>query len=351
MPTLVENPFYLLGASPGDNRRRIIELAEEKSLGLDAQACMQARADLTNPRNRLAAEIAWLPGMEPGMIGKLTLALDSSPVQAVEKLGNAVPPLSLANLLAYVMERIKPETDLGEWKKLLIQFAEAAEKIAPGDVADIINKDRAEGGFPAVSSLEAVEAEIVERRRYYKQAAKDAINRLPTLRLVKIMTDAVETATRAGSRHAPLLISDLLDGYELEAQTFLQREGDNAKRLVDLILECAPKGGAAVNPWLDRLERVLRNWGQVARPIQMMMKTRGLSHAMSNELFKLVRSMGIYLFNEHQLVDAEARLLGVLQQVFDVSPEVAEVLAGDLAYMKRVGVSVGRPARPAPLRP
>lgn len=340
MPTLLENPFHILDASPADNRRRIIELAEEKSLSLDAELCAKARADLTNPRNRLAAEIAWLPGADPGLAGRLASLPSPPPPQTVEDLAATLPPLSLANLLAHATERIGPEASQKEWKNLLMQFADAAEQIIPAEVAKLVNQDRAGAGFPE-ASLDAVEAEIIERRRHYKQVAKEALGRLPTLRLIDLVTALVETATRGGTLHAPLLVNDLLDGYELEAQTFLQREGDNVKRLVDRILAGAAKDAASVNPALDTLEQVLRNWGRIARPVQMIMKTRGLDHAMSNELFKLVRSMGIYLFNERGLVDAETRLLGLLRQVFGISPAMAEVLAGDIAYMEKIGVPVG----------
>ncbi len=62
---LHSSPFYVLGASVRDGRKRIVELADERSLVADADLCAKARGDLTNPRNRLAAEIAWLPGLSP----------------------------------------------------------------------------------------------------------------------------------------------------------------------------------------------------------------------------------------------------------------------------------------------
>jgi hypothetical protein len=55
---LLQNPFHMLNATPRDNRRRIMELADERSLLLDARECIQARSDLTNPRKRLSVEIA-----------------------------------------------------------------------------------------------------------------------------------------------------------------------------------------------------------------------------------------------------------------------------------------------------
>ena len=48
-----------------DNGQRIIELAEERSLFQDVDKCTNARATLMHPRNRLAAEIAWMPGTDP----------------------------------------------------------------------------------------------------------------------------------------------------------------------------------------------------------------------------------------------------------------------------------------------
>ena len=62
---LLENPFHILSATPRDNRQRIIELADERSLLVDADACTQARSALTNPRKRQAAEISWLIGVGP----------------------------------------------------------------------------------------------------------------------------------------------------------------------------------------------------------------------------------------------------------------------------------------------
>ena len=61
---LVANPFYTLGATMDDDRRRIAELAEEKSLVGDETSIREARSILTNPRKRLAAEVGWLRGSD-----------------------------------------------------------------------------------------------------------------------------------------------------------------------------------------------------------------------------------------------------------------------------------------------
>ena len=43
---LLQNPFHVLTATPRDNHARIMDLADERSLLLDAEECMTARLAL-----------------------------------------------------------------------------------------------------------------------------------------------------------------------------------------------------------------------------------------------------------------------------------------------------------------
>ena len=65
---LRQNAFFVLGATTRDDRRRIVELAEKKSLLSDEERVREARSTLTHPMKRLAAEVAWLPGMGPTLV-------------------------------------------------------------------------------------------------------------------------------------------------------------------------------------------------------------------------------------------------------------------------------------------
>lgn len=55
---LHQSPFAVLGVTTRDDRKRIVEIAEEKSLELEHEVCQKARSDLTNPRSRLSVEMA-----------------------------------------------------------------------------------------------------------------------------------------------------------------------------------------------------------------------------------------------------------------------------------------------------
>ena len=59
---LIENPFYLLKASPKDNRKKLLKLADEAAFDMDSIKANESRSILSNPRKRLEAEISFFPG-------------------------------------------------------------------------------------------------------------------------------------------------------------------------------------------------------------------------------------------------------------------------------------------------
>jgi hypothetical protein len=325
---LLENPFYILAASPRDNRRRIMELADERSLLLDSSECMEARSDLTNPRKRLSAEVAWLPGIGPKRAGEVLLLLESSPTDllAVDKLSS----IARANLLAAGLARLSDHNadDVAEW---ILEIAWAFENIDPEELSVIINEERVVSGFPEVTDLSAVEAEIQERRRYYRKVIKSALNNLSAKELVEAVTVAVESATDDGEEHGPILIADLVDSYEVEAQGFLEKEEANIEFLVERLRATvdAERPDSVLAPMVNQLIQVVKNWDTVAQPIQISTKSRGLDHDASRRVAGLVRGLAIHMFNEHGKFDFSRQLTNMLQEVFAEVGEVAERTAED----------------------
>jgi len=320
---LLENPFHILAASPRDNRRRIMELADERSLLLDSSKCMEARSDLTSPRKRLSAEVAWLPGVGPKRAGEVLLLLESSPndLLAVDKLSS----IARANLLAAGLARLSDHNadDVARW---ILEIAWAFENIDPEELSVIINEERVVSGFPEVTDLSAVEAEIQERRRYYLKVIKTALNKLSAKDLVEAVTVAVESATDDGEEHGPILIADLVDSYEVEAQGFLEKEEANIKSLVERLRATvdAERPDSVLAPMVNQLIQVVRNWDTVAQPIQISTKSRGLDHDASRRVAGLVRGLAIHMFNEHGKLDFSRQLTNMLQEVFAEVGEVAE---------------------------
>lgn len=344
---LHQTPFAILGVTIHDDRRRIVELAEEKSLELDHDVCQQARSALTNPRTRLSAEIAWLPRISPHTTSQLLEGLLHDPMAGPDwgpPSGRHFPALharnyltlAYVNLLAAGLVAVDSEYDPVDLARYIEEIADLQGALNPEVVLRDINEDRAISGFPEVRTVDKIEAELAERKRYYCSAIKDALDRLPSTTLVRLMTDMVEHVTSGGVKHAPELIDDLVDSYEVEAQDFLRKEAENVQKLISAIRDSASSGASAVDFYLDKLDTVTRNWDKVAQPIQLSAKARGIDHEASRDIAYRIRSLAIDLFNTHDMLSQSQRLMGLLQEVFAEVPEVNERVEEDVDALAEI---------------
>lgn len=334
MKTLNQSPFYLLGATTRDDRRRIVELAEEKSLTLDGDVCTKARSDLTTPRNRLAVEMAWLPGLSPTSASVLVDNLHNH--IDLEKKATTAPALAKANLLAAAIELLDPEMEADQWCDWIVEFAYTVDTIEPKDVLREISEDRSVSGFPKVK-LEHIEAELRERQRYYTDTIKTALNRFSPDKLIDVVTRVVETTTDTGEEHGASLVHDLVERYEVDAnRDYLQPEAENIKKLAEAIRQSAHKGESSVKPLVDKLIQVVSKWDSVAQPIQLSVKARGLDHDLSYEVAHAIRNLGLDLFNKHDMLDTVNRLTKVLQELFAELPEMVERLDQDAETLDEI---------------
>ncbi|MCZ2154423.1 MAG: hypothetical protein LC114_11080 [Bryobacterales bacterium] len=334
--SLHANPFWILGVTTRDDRRKIVEMAEERSLHIDHDLCQKARSDLTNPRARLSAEMAWMPGVAPSAAEKLVKILSDNPVftRSVDRL----PELARANLMAAAFELVDENEPAESIAEFIRDFAWVVETIDADDVLRDVNEDRAVSGFPEVREIETIEEELAARRKVYKSVLKNLLDTMDPNKLVETMTDAVSVATDDGEDQGPALIDELVDAYEVETQAFLQKESENISKLVESARVAAPQGERAVAPILDKLEKVARNWDRVAQPIQLSAKSRGIQHPHSREVAYDLRSLGIDLNNKHDMLGQAHRMTGLLQELFAELPEVAERLgedAEDIAGLRR----------------
>jgi len=325
---LLKNPFHILNSSPRDNRRRIMELADERSLLIDSSECMEARSDLTTPRKRLSAEVAWLPGIGLKRVREVFSLLESSPADLLTI--DNLPSIARVNLLAAGLARLT-DHNACEVAKWILEISWAFEDIDPEDSRTIINEERVVSGFPEVTDPSAVESEIQERRVHYRWVIKSALDHLPPNELVEAVNAAVRSATGDGKKHGPILIADLVDSYEVEAQGFLEKEEANIRALVGKLQTAvdAEQPDSTLAPMVNQLIHVVKNWDNVAQPIQVSRMSRGLDHAQSHSVAGLVRDLAIHLFNNHGKLDFSQQITNMLQEVFAEVGQVAERTAQD----------------------
>ena len=395
---LLQNPFHILGVTTRDNRHRIENLAEKRSLLSDADACMTARAELTNPRKRISAEMAWLPGVDPDRAYDMLMLLESSegnqffsnestsitpvgslaaalsrlrspytkthnvadevlallkPSESVSiKTGNLIEvgkflgidelnPIARANLLAARMSRLPDYTPdvVAEW---ISAIAEAFEAVNLTEVCAILNADRRVSGFPEVTDLSTIETEIRNRRVYYQQVIKLTLENIliakARARAVTTVLLTVKTAIDSGENRWPILIEDTINSYEVGAQDFLEIAEKNIETQHEKIRVAADEelSDTTLAPMVDELIQTVKDWDTIAQPIQINKNRRGLRHNASHDVADRVRQLAIHLFNEYDKLDFSQKILNVVQEVFTEIPAIAERITADLETLNKI---------------
>ncbi|MES2106682.1 MAG: hypothetical protein V4634_21865 [Pseudomonadota bacterium] len=323
--TLHRSPFWLLGAHPQSTRQRIAQLVEERSLELEYEICQKAGTSLTNPSARLAFEVAWLPGVSTVKAVQLMDCLTLDPLSI--SMENGLPPLAQANLMAAACELLDMKLPTDEMVKYIEEFAYVVERIAVEDVRRDINSDRLVADFQEIRTEIQLEEELEERRLHFRNAMESMLDRFPTESLVEIVTRVVGQVTEHGARRAPALIEALVDNYETESQNFLNKEKENIQKLVQAIRASIAFGEAEIEPLVVQLERVVRNWEEVARPIWLSAVSRGMAHKLSVGIIYQMYSLAVELLIEPSMLAMGARIIKLLKESFSELPELFVVLS------------------------
>lgn len=376
--SLTSNPFHILGAKMTDDRRRIIALAKEKGFGGDEEAVREAQSILLTPRKRLAAEIAWLPGVEPERIGGLLVTTEAS-WRATASWGNT-PSLARANLLAHMGHLAVLDTGtrarrtagnrsyvdddaLAWWVSSLVI---AQRKVQADEVTALVNDARVAAGLPRASKRDVTE-ELRDRANGYLDTIGRCLDTLETQRMAVVVTSVVNTATRKGTIHASALVDTLIDSYydrrvsgtmderRKGIANLAERVRGRSARISAILgeIDHVARGSAIVgeikrvSAIVGEIERALRAWDVLAQPIQVSLASRGMSHPPSDEIMRDTRNLAVFLINKHGVVFLEVAqsLTETLRKVFAEMEPITELLDKDAATLDGIAAKV-RTARP-----
>lgn len=323
-----ENPFYILEATTRDNRQKIVDLAEEKSFELDEELCQKARSDLTIPRNRILAELNWFPGVSPRKVELLISQLKASDKDLY--LINGIPILAKINIFIELLNDNHLKFSDNELKEIIISVVYDFENLDIEEIIRDINEDRTISGFPEINDYDLVNNHLSEKKRSCVKLILKRLNSLDTAKLIDMITRIVDEETANGETQASSMIEDLIDDYKLHTQDFLEQEFEKIKKLIEVIREKADEGENNISSLVDKLLTITRNWDNVAQPIQLSMKSRGLDEPLSNQVAKEIRSLGIDLYNSYGYLELSKRISEVLKELFAELPEVLEIVENDI---------------------
>lgn len=330
--SLMSNPFYVLGATPSDNRRHIIALANDKRFDGNEAAVREARGILITPRKRLKAEIAWLPELESEQIRQILTARNGNPAVVLQLSG--VPALAHANLLAdgLVEDNHKTSTALYKLAEWIVELSAVLERIRADDVTTAVNEARLAAGIPMATQKDVVE-ELRDRRGHYRDAIEKCLDNMALSRVVMVVGSVVNLATQKGTQHAPSVIDNLIDSYyNRRVHEDLTNSRNRIATLVSRVRDLVGDGKLTRVPQLvDQIKDRVEHWDVLVQPIQVSLASRGMSHPLSNEMMHEVRSLAVDLVNEHGLLDVARKLTMTLREVFAEMEPIAEILDKDLS--------------------
>ena len=323
-----ENPFYILDATTRDNRQKIVELAEEKSFDIDEDLCQKARSDLTMPRNRVLAELNWLPGVSPNKISLLISKLKTCDKSLYSIEG--IPDLARINILMELLDNEHIKFNTNELEDVIIKIINNFDNLNTDEIIRDINEDRIVSGFPEINDYELVENHLLEKKRSCVKLILKRLNNLETLHLIDIMTRIVDDATVNGEIQASSMLEDLVDDYKLHTQNFLEQEFEKIRKLIEIIQNRAEEGKDTISPLINKLLEITRNWDNVAQPIQLSMKSRGLDEPLSSKVANTIRSLSIELTNDYGYVELSQKISEVIKELFAELPEIVEKVEEDI---------------------
>lgn len=329
----IENPFAILKASTRDRKARLNELADEAALHGDSDAAINARNILSNPRTRIAAEVAWFSGLSPKRIRQTLEQISQGNYPVLD----GFSALGRANFLA---EALRVNRNLRSWElqERIEALAAHVENIDVEDVVQTINEDRQAAGLPIVGNSSLVEAEIAERLKYYERTVTNLLEDLPSMEMVSVYEGLIAGSTNNGEDVGHRLIDALIDAYELKASSFLSEEAARIKGLIETAKAAAERLASEkqVRANVNEIIGALRTWDLVAQPIQLAYKSRGLDHGQSQDLAFTARGLGIDLFNKHDYLDGAKLMSEALQELFSEVVAVSDRVDEDIEALDRI---------------
>ncbi len=331
---LLHNPFCILNASVRDDRQRLYALAHERALSPDCAECETAVSALTNPRRRLTAEIAWLPGVEPERIETLIARLKASELKPEDV--TALPPLASVNVIASALS-IGVVRDTDTQVHWIASMACALDRVEPEDAQQSINLDRSQAGFVEVTDRTAIEEELDARRQYCRSVLGRWMNGLLPDDRRNLVSKLILQATQNDRCAVPLLLCDLVDAYEVLEQTSLKEVLVHVGAVAERIRQNISLGysdDSLCRP-VEELCAALQQWRHIALPMLLCKNSLGSIYEPGHRLARIIDTATMGLHEGYRRVELAIQLTERMADVFAADYQLSGRVADDLDYLCR----------------
>ena len=310
--------FVVLGVPLTADAAAIHRAVDDLSFAedVDPQTLSRAQAELLSPRDRMAHELAWLPGYSAEFQQRACQAIAAGNSDALDAVRFSAAGLARLNLACALLS-ITPRDEA-----LLVGLLNDFPRWdVHGTDAQITEARHAAGIRPAEPAH--FDAAVAVRRSAI--AAQIADCAAATREGRQALGRAIDTHAEAVRSAANPQLEAVIAAY---ARTVDPRLQAMQAKIDDAVaaLKANPRQPAVLTTIITTLDL----WSQFRLPLQKLEEARGLDDPASAKLFGDLRDLGIGLANGHELHGETLRLARALKPAFAAVPGVRPMLERDL---------------------
>lgn len=333
---IFDNPFYILGAAPQDDRRKIAALADEKSFISDAERIAEARSILTTPSKRIHAEIRWFPELsveDTSEIMKYYAELKEG--KNVEEPEITVTgQLATLNIKLYAFP-LKIFADFFQTKYAILEISRPYANLDYEMLCEEINHDRTAAGFPKINSVAEIEDEMFQYRGEIHKDISSRLMELPQQEYIEIITSLSEKYSDPDDRcNGHGVLEDIISDYALYMTPEIERQKQQIIEMASYIKKGAKE--IRIPDAVNDLIRMVTAWDVLAQPLQLVARGRGQKHEASEEIAHEIRELAVTLHNDFDETNEAIHLTEALKQSFSELPDFSERINEDVRTLHRL---------------
>jgi hypothetical protein len=331
--TYASNPFALLDVSIRDDRQKIVQAAEIASLTKNQNECSIARLILTNPRDRIHAELSWLPGISPRRATEFYTSTSRDTINIVNTPN--IPQLCKINLICWAIEHGLFSRFQNSLVEILDSLTELVDSIDLNLLQKEINEDRVISKFAPISDIATLKDYFFLRLKGVVSTVMIGLDSIATNYLVQTMGKYAETWTSHGHQINSPFAEALLDSYDAQSCHFLSSEASSIKKFVEKERASGTRYDNEYNTTLSNLKLAVGNWGSVARPVQLLFEARGQNHSLSNDVCHTLMSFAFYLTFERVRDDLGLDLANICLNEFSTHAALSPFIKADIIQLEK----------------
>lgn len=336
--TLQKNPFHILNISCGAGRREIVAAADEMGFMLDAEVCAEAQNVLINPSKRLSAEIGWFIDVDQQTMEKIQSFIDNDePIPT-----DGLTSLSRLNAALYNLS-ISESSDAYELGFSIVDIDEQFSSLDIDAITSQINECRSRANLATVQSSDVL-AELNGKQAEVRQIITEKLSILDQDTYISFITHIAEKYIANDDFSDGVILSDVVDQYEVRLQSELESYTDAIEKLIEEIKQ--QEDSSSLSKEITTLIEKVQEWDKLAQPLQLKSQASGMPHENSEHMGSELRKLALYLHNEKEktaealtIVDAMKGVfaeLGTLSDLFESDSDALNSLLKDQEEAKEI---------------